>query len=162
DAGVSLVITETRVVAKLEQAKRELVVLDREVDVLNGKQLPRNAVPSRRASPHDIAYVIYTSGSTGNPKGVVIRHESAGNTLSWVNRKFEVGPTDRLLFVTSYAFDLSVYDIFGILGVGGTVRIAAEPDLDDPERLLRLLVSDNITFWDSAPATLQQLTPFLS
>src|SRR5438105_1805698 len=57
-----------------------------------------------------LAYTIYTSGSTGVPKGVMIEHHSAINLISWVNKEFNVGAEDRLLFITSMGFDLSVYD----------------------------------------------------
>lgn len=114
-----------------------------------------------RARAEDPAYVIFTSGSTGRPKGVLVRHTRAVNLIEWVNRRFGVGPADRLLFVTSPAFDLSVYDIFGILAAGGAVRIASEAELADPQQLADLLVNDGITFWDSAPAALWQLAPLL-
>jgi amino acid adenylation domain-containing protein len=110
----------------------------------------------------DPAYVIYTSGSTGEPKGVVVQHRAVINVVDWVNRTFEVGPPDRLLFVASICFDLSVYDIFGVLGAGGSLHIAQRAELKDPERLVELLGDGKITCWDSAPAALQQLVPFFS
>jgi amino acid adenylation domain-containing protein len=114
------------------------------------------------ATPDDVAYVIHTSGSTGAPKGVVICHEAAVNLIDWVNRTFRVGPGDRVLFVTSLCFDLSVYDVFGMLAAGGTIQVPPEPDVRDGERLLRLLRDRPVTFWDSAPAAFQQLVPALS
>ncbi len=113
------------------------------------------------SDPEALAYVIFTSGSTGQPKGVMMQHRPVANLIGWVNRTFGVGPGDRLLFVTSLAFDLSVYDIFGILAAGGTVRIASEAETRDPEALARLLCREPITFWDSAPAALGQVVPFL-
>lgn len=114
-----------------------------------------------RAVPTAPAYVIFTSGSTGKPKGVLVIHRKAVNLISWVNHTFKIGAHDKLLFVTSPAFDLSVYDIFGILAAGGVVRIASENELADPECLLKILTNEAITFWDSAPAALWQLEPLL-
>jgi amino acid adenylation domain-containing protein/non-ribosomal peptide synthase protein (TIGR01720 family) len=111
--------------------------------------------------PEALAYVIFTSGSTGQPKGVMMQHRPVANLIGWVNRTFGVGPGDRLLFVTSLAFDLSVYDIFGVLAAGGTVRIASETEARDPEALASILSREPITFWDSAPAALGQIVPFL-
>ncbi|MFL6290868.1 MAG: amino acid adenylation domain-containing protein, partial [Thermoanaerobaculia bacterium] len=111
------------------------------------------------ASPDDLAYVIHTSGSTGQPKGIGVQHRPAVNLIDWVNRTLGVGPEDRLLFVTSLGFDLSVYDIFGTLAAGGTIHVAPEEALRDPERLMALLRDEPITIWDSAPAALQQLAP---
>lgn len=117
--------------------------------------------PAPVASSDDLAYVIFTSGSTGTPKGVAVKHKRVVNLIEWVNRTFSVGSTDRLLFVTSLCFDLSVYDVFGILAAGGVVSIASSADLHDPARLVELLCDRSITFWDSAPALLQQLAPEL-
>ncbi|MFZ5987608.1 MAG: amino acid adenylation domain-containing protein [Bacillota bacterium] len=108
----------------------------------------------------ELAYVIYTSGSTGVPKGVAVQHKPVINLIEWVNRTFKVGPDDRMLFVTSLCFDLSVYDIFGILASGGSIRVASRSELRNPEGLVNILRSEPITFWDSAPAALQQLVPF--
>ena len=81
------------------------------------------------AGPEDVAYVIHTSGSTGQPKGIVVAHRSAVNLIACLNRTFGVGPDDRGLFVTSLCFDLSVYDIFGVLAAGGTVHVATAEEL---------------------------------
>jgi len=115
-----------------------------------------------RSRSSDLAYIIYTSGSTGRPKGVMVEHRSAVNIIEWVNATFSVGAQDRLLFVTSLSFDLSVYDIFGILAAGGSIRIATEDELKEPARLVSILSTEPITFWDSAPSVLQQLVPFFS
>ncbi len=103
------------------------------------------------------AYIIFTSGTTGEPKGVQVSHRSVSNLIDWVNREFKVSPQDKLLFVTSLCFDLSVYDIFGILAAGGTIRIASEAERSDPDAMIQILVDERITFWDSAPAFMKQL-----
>ena len=108
----------------------------------------------------DLAYVIFTSGSTGTPKGVVIRHAPVLNLIAWANGAFGLSAADRGLFITSLCFDLSVYDIFGLLAAGGSIRIATDEEVRDPERLVSALLTEPITFWDSAPAALQQLVPF--
>ena len=72
-----------------------------------------------RARPGDVAYVIFTSGSTGQPKGVSISNTALVNVLQWTTETFGFGPNDRLLQATSFCFDLSIYDVFGLLAVGG-------------------------------------------
>jgi amino acid adenylation domain-containing protein len=124
-------------------------------------QMPQHN-PLIQGNAEDLAYIIFTSGSTGTPKGVMVAHSPVINLIEWVNRTFEVGPPDRVLFITSLCFDLSVYDIFGILAAGGSIRIATAQDVQEPVRLLDLLETGSITFWDSAPAALLQLTPFFS
>ena len=114
------------------------------------------------ASAGDLAYIIHTSGSTGQPKGIAVQHRPVANLFAWLNDAFGIGPDDRVLFVTSLCFDLSVYDIFGLLAAGGCVHVAAEDDLRDAELLVRLLVDEPITLWDSAPAALVRLAPLFS
>lgn len=124
-------------------------------------QLPKENLSSQ-ASSNDVAYVIFTSGSTGTPKGVVVRHQPVINLINWVNRTFDINPTDRVLFITSLCFDLSVYDIFGLLAAGGSIKVASNHDVRDPAALWHILCNESITFWDSAPAALQQLACFSS
>jgi amino acid adenylation domain-containing protein len=157
DTKAVLVLTQWALLDRLPEDTARLVNLDQAAAEL--EQFP-TAEPERTHTPDTIAYVIYTSGSTGKPKGVVIRHRAAVNTIDWVNRTFGIGPEDRLLFITSLSFDLSVYDIFGVLGAGGCVRIADEHEQKDPVRLAEILRTEGITMWDSAPAALQQLIPF--
>lgn len=109
-----------------------------------------------------LAYIMYTSGSTGTPKGVMIEHRSAVNLISWVNRELDMGSRDRGLFVTSVCFDLSVYDIFGLLAAGGTIVLCPEPQITDPDSLTRLLLEQRITFWNSVPTTLHVLVRHLA
>ncbi|MGN9846708.1 AMP-binding protein [Nonomuraea sp. H19] len=110
-----------------------------------------------RTSSSDPAYVIFTSGSTGRPKGVQVCHRSVVNLIEWVNKTYSICPEDRLLLVTAFTFDLSVYDIFGILAAGGTIRIISPDEMADPDRVLDILDREQITFWDSAPAALSQV-----
>ena len=111
---------------------------------------------------NNLAYIIHTSGSTGIPKGVAVKHHAAVNILEWINRTYNIGPEDKLLFVTSIGFDLSVYDIFGILGVGASIQIVSEKFIRNPKQLSDLITTYAITIWDSTPGTLQQLIPYLS
>ncbi|MRX70538.1 amino acid adenylation domain-containing protein, partial [Flavobacterium resistens] len=108
-----------------------------------------------------LAYTIYTSGSTGNPKGVMIRHFSVVNLIDWVNSRFRVTEKDRLLFITSMCFDLSVYDVFGILSAGGALVIANEKEIRDSGKLIDLLLKEKITFWDSVPSTMNLLVDII-
>jgi amino acid adenylation domain-containing protein len=118
--------------------------------------------PSTKGSSANVAYIIHTSGSTGEPKGVMVQHRPIINLIDWVHTTFNVGAGDRLLFVTSLTFDLSVYDIFGTLAAGATIHVASRADLREPRRLARILKEQRITFWNSAPVALQQVAPYFS
>lgn len=122
--------------------------------------LPREN-PERINQADDLAYIIFTSGSTGTPKGVMVKHRPVINLIQWVNTTFGVGPSDRLLFITSMGFDLSVYDILGVLAAGGRLCMLTSEDARNPQVLLDRILTEKITFWDSAPAALQLLVPHL-
>lgn len=105
----------------------------------------------------DLAYVIYTSGSTGQPKGVMIEHGAAANTVVDVNRRFGIGPGDRVLGLSSLSFDLSVYDLFGIFAAGGTLVLPAAAESRSPAAWDRLVREHRVTVWNSVPALAQLL-----
>lgn len=108
-------------------------------------------------TPDDLAYVIFTSGSTGEPKGVEITHRSAVNTLDDLCSRYGIGAGDRVLAVSATDFDLSVFDVFGLLGVGGTVVLIGEDDRRDPQRWLGLLHRHEVSVWNTVPAMLDML-----
>lgn len=106
----------------------------------------------------DLAYVIFTSGSTGTPKGVRITHAAAATTLLDINRRFMVGPGDRVLAVSSLGFDLSVWDIFGVLAAGATVVTTGQAEAaQDPSEWLKYSTEHRITLWNSVPALMNLL-----
>jgi epothilone synthetase B len=109
------------------------------------------------AGPGDLAYVIFTSGSTGVPKGVVIDHRGAVNTVLDVNERFRVGPEDRVLAVSALNFDLSVYDVFGLLAAGGAVVVLEPEAARDPSRWSERMRRDGVTLWNTVPALLEML-----
>ncbi|WP_199444630.1 AMP-binding protein, partial [Umezawaea beigongshangensis] len=107
-------------VSFMVEDSRAKVVLSGD-EVLLGESAERVSVDVGAA---DVAYVIYTSGSTGRPKGVVIEHRQVVAMVSWAGRVFAGGELDRVLAATSVSFDLSVFEIFAPLSVGGTVVLA--------------------------------------
>jgi amino acid adenylation domain-containing protein/thioester reductase-like protein len=104
-----------------------------------------------------LAYAIYTSGSTGKPKGVAIEHQGAVNTILDINQRFGVSSQDRVLAVCSLNFDLSVYDIFGLLAAGGTIVLPNPAMTPDLESWIDLMIREQITLWNSAPPVMQML-----
>ena len=113
-------------------------------------------------TPDDLAYVIYTSGSTGLPKGVMISHRSAVNTILDINQRFNVSAGDRVLALSSLSFDLSVYDIFGTLATGGTIVIPDASVVRDAAHWVELIIREQITVWNSVPALAEMLVEYLS
>ncbi|WP_219461807.1 non-ribosomal peptide synthetase/MFS transporter [Nonomuraea rhizosphaerae] len=116
-----------------------------------------SSAPVCPAAPDDLAYVIFTSGSTGAPKGVMIEHRAALNTVRDVNHRFRVGPGDRVLALSALSFDLSVYDVYGALAAGATL-VMGGPEADkDPAAWARLVEEHRVTVWNSVPALMELL-----
>lgn len=113
------------------------------------------------SDPRQLAYVIFTSGSTGEPKGVMVDHQSALNTITDINQRFGVGPDDRVLALSSLSFDLSVYDIFGTLAAGGTIVIPHPGSRREPSDWAYLVRHERVTIWNSVPALLEMLVDHL-
>lgn len=105
-------------------------------------------------SPHDSAYVIMTSGSTGIPKGVEESHAAAKNTIADVIEKIRANSSDTLLMISAIDFDLSVFDIFALLGVGGRLIVLNEETYRDPGTWLELIERYHVTLWNSTPIQL--------
>ncbi|PYG90248.1 yersiniabactin nonribosomal peptide synthetase/dihydroaeruginoic acid synthetase [Ruminiclostridium sufflavum DSM 19573] len=111
----------------------------------------------RLLSPDNAAYVIFTSGSTGKPKGVVVSHESAFNTIEDINRRFSVTGEDCVLAVSELSFDLSVYDLFGMLNCGGCIVIPDEKDKKEPHMWFRYITENAVSVWNSVPTLYEML-----
>jgi amino acid adenylation domain-containing protein len=126
--------------------------LDQQVEVINSKE------PLLLSNDWEaLAYIIYTSGSTGKPKGVAIDHRGALNTILDINRKFSITYRDSILAVSSFSFDLSVYDL---LGTGYTGATLIYPDSDqrlNPAHWLELMLKNGVSIWNSAPQLMQLL-----
>ena len=103
------------------------------------------------------AYVIYTSGSTGRPKGVVITHANVTRLLDATRHWFEFDEHDVWALFFSYAFDFSVWEIFGALLYGG--RLVVMPYLTNrsPELFRELLRRENVTVLNQTASAFQHL-----
>ncbi|NMG10981.1 non-ribosomal peptide synthetase [Brasilonema sp. UFV-L1] len=114
-----------------------------------------------QAGLNDIAYVIFTSGSTGKPKGVTISHRGVTNTIQAVNARFDINNTDKVLALSELSFDLSVYDIFGILAAGGVIVFPEQEKTREPSHWYELIQTHHITIWNTVPQLMQLLVDYV-
>lgn len=171
--GFYVPVSPSQPLARRERIHRKIgvrFVLSR-TDVLDAASLPSGAelidIAERHAveplaelaavSPDDLAYVIFTSGSTGEPKGVAIEHRSARNTIADINGRFHVGEGDVCLAVSSLDFDLSVYDIFGILSSGAAIVAIGEAIRRSAGDWRRIVLEYGVTVWNTVPILLDML-----
>ncbi|MCU0680764.1 MAG: amino acid adenylation domain-containing protein [Polyangiaceae bacterium] len=156
DSGAPLALTQPWLLGRVEfPATVETLPVD---DATFAGEAPEPA-PAPRA-PDAPAYIIFTSGSTGRPKGVVIDHRGALNTVIDVNERLGVGPDDRVLALSSLSFDLSVYDVFGLLAAGGAIVMPAAHAQRDPAHWLERLEAHGVTLWNTVPALFEMLAEY--
>ncbi len=132
----------------------ERICVDGGLDGLSDEPMP----PAQKET--DLAYVIFTSGSTGTPKGVMIEHRGALNTVRDVNERHSASERDRVLSLSSLSFDLSVYDVFGVLAAGGAIVLLAPGETRNPGRWAELVFQHGVTVWNTVPALMQMLLDF--
>lgn len=131
-------------------------------DVINVERIPDNGTHfSMDIKSEELAYIIYTSGTTGEPKGVMISHKGAMNTISDINHRFGITEKDSIIGLSQLGFDLSVYDIFGVLSVGGTVIYPNVSEYKNPAHWYALMKKYSITLWNSVPAFFRIFLSFI-
>lgn len=149
NGNVKVVLTQSSVQHRVRVPDNVEILAVDHMQPLEGR--PTRAARTRQKQK-DFAYMIYTSGSTGQPKGVVVDHHGAVNTIVDINERYGVGPEDRILALSRLNFDLSVYDIFGLLAAGGTIVMPTAKLALDTRHWARLVAREKVTLWNTVPA----------
>ncbi|MDP9785927.1 non-ribosomal peptide synthase/polyketide synthase [Pseudomonas fluorescens] len=153
DSGIGLLLTQRHLLEQLPlPAGLRSLVLDQPGDWLAGHS---EANPAVELSGENLAYVIYTSGSTGKPKGAGNRHSALVNRLCWMQDAYRLGASDRVLQKTPFSFDVSVWEFFWPLLIGSTLVMAPPGAHRDPEQLIALITTQQITTLHFVPSMLQ-------
>ncbi|MBY6420361.1 non-ribosomal peptide synthase/polyketide synthase [Rhodococcus sp. BP-324] len=107
--------------------------------------------------PSNTAYVIFTSGSTGTPKGVAVEHRSVVNQLEWLRHEYQLSASDAAVLKTPVTFDLSVWELWSMLTVGGRLVVAEPERHREPEYLNALMAAESVTTLHVVPSMLAAL-----
>ena len=108
-------------------------------------------------TPADVAYVIYTSGSTGRPKGVEVTHANVARLFTSTESLFGFGSDDVWTLFHSYAFDFSVWELWGALLYGGQLVVVPYAISRSPDQFLSLLADTGVTVLNQTPSAFRQL-----
>ncbi|MEH2084714.1 MAG: amino acid adenylation domain-containing protein [Nostoc sp.] len=149
DAKVGVLLTQQQLVERLPQHQAHLVYLDTQIQEFT----PTSEVNvTSEVTPSNLAYVLYTSGSTGKPKAVAIEHHSPVALVSWAKQVFTPQQLAGVLASTSICFDLSVFELFVTLSVGGKVILA-----QNALHLSTMSAAHQVTLINTVPSAIAQL-----
>ena len=156
DADVRVILTTQSLVQELDEHADALICLDTDWDQIV-KEDGENV--DGMTTPQNLAYVIYTSGSTGKPKGTTVTHGNVTRLMAATESWFKFNPGDVWTLFHSYAFDFSVWEIWGALLYGGQLVVVPFNVSRDPDAFYQLMWRERVTVLNQTPSAFRQLMP---
>jgi len=154
DAQAAVVLTQEQFAEWFGHTGGEIICLDRSWSAIEQED---GANPRALVFSENAAYVIYTSGSTGRPKGVIVSHANVIRLFAATQNWFRFSQNDVWTLFHSYAFDFSVWEIWGALLYGGKLVIVPYFVSRAPEVFYKLLCSQRVTVLNQTPSAFRQL-----
>jgi amino acid adenylation domain-containing protein len=154
DLHPAVLVVQRAVADKLPACELTLLFIE---DALEAFTPARHENPQCGATPEDLAYVIYTSGSTGKPKGVMVTHRNVVRLFQQTQPWFGFGSNDVWTLFHSFAFDFSVWELWGALLYGGRLVIVPYWLSRSPEQFRDLLCDEKVTVLNQTPTAFRQL-----
>ena len=149
DAKASVVLTQQALLPQVSGSVPNCICIDTDWDTIS-KESANN--PRVAVKPENLGYVLFTSGSTGRPKGVALEHRSAVTFVHWAQTVFTPAELAGVLLSTSVCFDLSIFEIFVPLSVGGKIVVVQNalylPTAD---------AKDEVTLINTVPSAIAEL-----
>ena len=154
DAAVPVLLTQSQLVDKLPKSQTLIICLDTDWPEI-ASESHKNLNCSVKL--HNLAYVIYTSGSTGKPKGVLVTHSNVVRLFAATKEWYQFNAQDVFTLFHSYAFDFSVWEIWGALFYGSRLVVVPYNVSRSPDAFYDLLCSEGVTVLNQTPRAFCQL-----
>ena len=150
-----LVLTDEAGKVGMAVGTGKVKVMEEADEEIAGESVERDS--KSEVKGEDLAYVIYTSGSTGKPKGVMVSHENVVRLMEGTRDWYGFNEKDRWTLFHSYAFDFSVWEMWGALMNGSKLEIVGKEESQDGEAFYRLLEREGITVLNQTPSAFRSL-----
>jgi len=154
DSQVPILLTQKHLDERLPTFQGNLIYLDQDWETITSYS-DNNPLP--QCNPDNLSYVIYTSGSTGKPKGCQITHYNVARLFAATNEYYHFNQNDVWTLFHSYAFDFSVWELWGALLYGGKLVVVPYFTSRTPEDFYKLLITEEVTVLNQTPSAFSQL-----
>ncbi|CAD5917611.1 Linear gramicidin synthase subunit C [Planktothrix agardhii] len=154
DSQVKVLVTQAKLVESIPEHQAQLICLDTDWEKI-AQNITSN--PENKSEPENLTYIIYTSGSTGKPKGVLVNHANVVRLFAATDSWYHFNYQDVWTLFHSYAFDFSVWEMWGALLYGGRLVIVPYLVTRSPESFYELLCQEKVTILNQTPTAFRQL-----